>query len=74
MAKQWDLKSSDNINCEEVCAFGEICEERGSNYLYFSIISESADESLKEIFKNCGGKEHLHVIFLPIVSLKKGRF
>ena len=74
MAKQWDLKSSDNINCEEACIFGEICEERGSNYLYFSIISESADESLKEIFKNCGGKGNLHVIFLPVARLKKGRF
>lgn len=74
MVKQWDLKSSDDINCEEGCVFGEICEERGSSYLYFSIINESADESLKEIFKKCGGKGCLHVIFLPVVRLKKGRF
>ena len=74
MAKQWGLERTDDINCEEGCVFGEICEERGSSYLYFSIINESADESLKEIFKKCGGKGCLHVIFLPIVHLKKSRF
>ena len=74
MAKQWDLKSSDNINCEEACAFGEICEERGSSYLHFSIIGESADESLKEIFKKCGVAGSLHITFLPVIRLKKGRF
>ena len=74
MVKQWDLKSSGNINCEEACAFGEICEEIGSSNLYFSIMSENADEDLKNVFEKCGGKGRLHVIFLPIVSLKKGRF
>ena len=74
MAKQWDLKSSDNINCEEACAFGEICEARGSNYLYKSIIEESDDEDLKNVFESCGMEGTLSIIFLPIVSLKKGRF
>ena len=74
MAKQWGLEWSEDINCEENCVFGSICEARGSNYLYVNVIKESADESLKEIFKKCGGKGCLHVIFLPIVSLKKGRF
>ena len=74
MAKQWDLKSSDNINCEEVCAFGEICEARGSNYLYKAVIKKSDDEDLKNVFENCEMEGCLHVIFLPIVSLKKGRF
>ena len=74
MAKQWGLEWSEDINCEEACVFGEICEERGSSYLYFSIIKESADEGLKESFENCGGRGCLHIIFLPVVHLKKGRF
>ena len=74
MVKQWDLKSSDNINCKEACAFGKICEARGSNYLYKAVIKESGDESLKEIFKKCGMEGTLSIIFLPIVRLKKGRF
>lgn len=74
MAKQWGLEWTDDINCEENCVFGSICEERGSNYLYVNVIKESADESLKEIFKKSGGKGCLHITFLPIVSLKKGRF
>ena len=74
MAKQWDLKSSDNINCEEGCVFGSICEARGSNYLYKAVIKESDDEGLKESFENCGMEGTLSIIFLPIASLKKGRF
>ena len=74
MAKQWGLKWTDDINCEEACAFGSICEERGSNYLYVNVIKESADEGLNEAFENCGVAGSLHISFLPIVSLKKGRF
>ena len=74
MAKQWGLEWSDDINCEENCAFGDICEARGSNYLYVNVIKESADEGLKESFGNCGVTGSLHIIFLPIASLKKGRF
>ena len=74
MAKQWGLEWMDDINCEEACVFSEICEERGSSYLYFSIIKESADEGLKESFENCGVAGCLYITFLPIVSLKKGRF
>ena len=74
MAKQWGLEWSEDINCEENCVFGSICEARGSNYLYVNVIKESADESLKEIFKKCGVAGSLHITFLPIVSLKKGRF
>lgn len=74
MAKQWGLEWSEDINCEEACAFGSICEERGSNYLYVNVIKESADEGLKESFNKCGVAGSLHITFLPIVSLKKGRF
>ena len=74
MAKQWGLEWLEDINCEDACAFGSICEERGSNYLYANVIKESADEGLKESFKNCGVERSLHISFLPIVSLKKGRF
>ena len=74
MAKQWGLKWTDDINCEEACAFGDICEARGSNYLYKAVIKESADESLKNVFENCGMEGTLSIIFLPIVRLKKGRF
>ena len=74
MAKQWGLEWSDDINCEEACAFGDICEARGSNYLYVNVIKESADEGLKESFENCGVAGSLHIIFLPIASFKKGRF
>ena len=74
MAKQWDLEWMDDINCEEACAFGSICEARGANYLYRAVIKESADEDLKESFENCGVAGSLHIIFLPIVRLKKGRF
>ena len=74
MAKQWGLEWTDDINCEENCVFGSICEARGSNYLYRTVIKESADEGLKESFENCGVAGTLHITFLPIVSLKKGRF
>lgn len=74
MAKQWGLEWSEDINCEDACVFGSICEERGSNYLYVNVIKESADEGLKESFGNCGVAGSLHITFLPIVSLKKGRF
>ena len=52
MAKQWGLEWTDDINCEENCVFGSICEARGSNYLYVNVIKESADEGLKESFEN----------------------
>ena len=74
MAKQWGLERSEDINCEEGCAFGSICEARGSNYLYRAVIKESDDEDLKNVFKKCGGTGTLHITFLPIVRLKKGRF
>ena len=74
MAKQWGLEWTDDINCEENCVFGSICEARGSNYLYVNVIKESGDEGLKESFENCGVAGSLHITFLPIVSLKKGRF
>ena len=74
MAKRWGLERTDDINCEEGCVFGSICEARGSNYLYKAVIKESDDESLKEIFKKCGAAGTLSIIFLPIVRLKKGRF
>ena len=74
MAKQWGLEWSEDINCEENCVFGSICEARGSNYLYVNVIKESADEGLKESFENCGGAGSLHIIFLPVVPLEKGRF
>ena len=74
MAKQWGLEWKDDINCEENCVFGSICEARGSNYLYVNVIKESADEGLKESFENCGVTGSLHITFLPIVRLKKGRF
>ena len=74
MAKQWGLERTDDINCEEGCVFGSICEARGSNYLYKAVIKESDDEGLKESFENCGMEGTLSIIFLPIASLKKGRF
>jgi hypothetical protein len=74
MAKQWGLEWTDDINCEENCAFGSICEARGSNYLYVNVIKESDDEDLKNVFENCGVAGTLSITFLPIVSLKKGRF
>ena len=74
MAKQWGLESSEDISCEEACAFGSICEARGSSYLYANVIKESADEGLKKSFRNCGLAGSLHITFLPIASLKKGRF
>ena len=74
MAKQWGLERTDDINCEEACAFGDVCEERGSNYLYKTVIKESGDEDLKNVFEKCGMEGTLHIIFLPIVSLKQGRF
>ena len=74
MAKQWGLEWTDDINCEENCVFGSICEARGSNYLYVYVIKESTDEGLKESFENCGVAGPLHITFLPIASLKKGRF
>lgn len=74
MSKQWGLKWSEDIDCEEACVFGSICEARGSNYLYANVIKESADEGLKESFENCGVTGSLHITFLPIASLKKDRF
>ena len=81
MAKQWGLEQTDDINCEEGCVFGSICEERGSNYLYVNVIKESDDEDLKNVFENCGMEGTssitflpMSITFLPIVSLKKGRF
>ena len=74
MAKQWGLEWSEDINCEENCVFGSICEARGSNYLYVNIIKESADEGLKESFENCVVAGILGITFLPVVHLKKGRF
>lgn len=74
MAKQWGLEWKDDINCEEACVFGSICEARGSNYLYVNVIKESDDEGLKESFENCGVAGSLHITFLPVVHLKKGRF
>ena len=74
MAKKWGLERTDDINCEEGCVFGSICEARGSNYLYRTVIKESGDEDLKNVFENCGVAGTLNITFLPIVSLKKGRF
>ena len=74
MAKQWGLERKDDINCEEACAFGSICEARGSNYLYKAVIKESDDEDLKNVFENCATEGILSIIFLPIVRLKKDRF
>lgn len=74
MAKQWGLEWSDDINCEENCVFGSICEARGSNYLYRTVIKESGDEDLKNVFENCGVAGTLNITFLPIIHLKKGRF
>ena len=74
MAKRWGLERTDDINCEEGCVFGSICEARGSNYLYKAVIKESDDEDLKNVFESCRMEGTLHIIFLPIVSLKKGRF
>ena len=74
MAKKWGLERRDDINCEEGCVFGSICEARGSNYLYKAVIKESGDEDLKNVFENCGMEGTLSIIFLPIVLLKKGRF
>ncbi len=71
MAKQWGLEWSEDINCEEACVFGSICEERGLNYLYAYVIKESADEGLKESFENCGVAGSLHITFLPIVSFEE---
>ena len=74
MAKKWGLERTNDINYKENCVFGSIYEARSSNYLYKVVIKESADEGLKESFENCGVAGTLHIIFLPIVHLKKGRF
>ena len=74
MLKLWELEWTEQLNCEEGCAFGELCNRYGSAWVIETTTEASDDESLKIAFEGCGSFLGNLISYKPLVILKERRF
>ena len=74
MLKLWELEWTERPNCEEGCAFGELCNRSGSAWVIVKMTNDSDDESLKIAFDNCGSFLGNLISYKPLAILKERRF
>lgn len=74
MLKLWELEWTERLNCEEGCAFSELCNRYGSAWVIEKMTNDSDDESLKIAFEGCGSFLGNLISYKPLVILKERRF
>ena len=74
MLKLWELEWTERLNCEEGCAFSELCNRYGSTWVIEKMANDSDDESLKIAFDGCGSFLKNLISYKPLAILKERRF